>query len=79
MKNTTEEKEMDSTEIKQEISRLKNVLENQERAQTDPIQKHLNKARTLTPMNTRVTQPAFEEFLQAFEKLFGELKKKGII
>ena len=70
---------MNTTEIHKEIERLQAELKEQEAAQADPIQEHVNKARTLTPINTRVTQPAFEEFLQAFEKLFGELKKKGSV
>ncbi len=67
---------MDSTEIKQEISRLKNVLENQERAQTDEITEHINTARKLTPYGTGVRHEAFEELLKAFEKLYLALKRK---
>jgi len=70
---------MDSTEIQKEIDRLQAELKKQSVAHTDPIQAHVDKARELTLPMTRVTQPAFEEFLQAFEKLFGELRKKGSI
>ena len=70
---------MKTAEIKQEISRLQKVLENQERAQTDEITEHVNAARTLVPKGTAVRQEAFEEFLKAFEKLYLTLKRKGAI
>lgn len=70
---------MNEAEIKQEIARLQAVLKNQKRAQTDEITEHVNRARTLTPSLTKVTQPAFEELLEGFEKLYLTLKRKGVI
>lgn len=74
-----EGKNMNSTEIQKEIERLQAELRKQSAAQADPIQEHLDKARELTPSMTRVTEPAFEQLLRAFEKLRDELRKKGSI
>ena len=70
---------MNDTEVKQEIARLQAVLKNQKQAQTDEITDHVNRARALTPSLTKVTQPAFEELLRGFEKLYLALKRKGAI
>ncbi len=40
---------------------------------------HIDRARELTPKQTKVTQVAFEEALMALEKLYLKLKRKGVI
>ena len=39
------------------------------------IEEHIAKARELTPQQTRVTEPAFEELIRAFEKALVELRE----
>ena len=45
----------------------------------EDIREHIDRARLLTPKQTRVQQIAFEEVLKALEKLYLILKRKGVI
>jgi len=45
----------------------------------EDIRDHIDRARALTPKQTRVQQVAFEEALKALEKLYLTLKRKGVI
>jgi len=46
---------------------------------TEEIREHIDRARALTPKQTKVQQVAFEELLKAFEKLYLQLKRRGAI
>ena len=69
---------MDDAEIQKEISRLQGELKQREADRADIIQDHISAARAGVPNGTNVRQPAFEEFLRAFERLYGDLKAKGV-
>ena len=70
---------MEDSEIQKEISRLQGELRQREADRADFIQDHVDAARAGVPMGTNVRQPAFEEFLRAFERLYGDLKAKGVL
>ena len=69
---------MDDTDIQQEIAKLQAELKQREASRADVIQDHVDAARAGTPSGTSVRQQAFEHFLQAFEKLYVDLKNRKV-
>ena len=69
---------MDDAEIQKQIIQLQDELKKREVARADVIQDHVDAARAGVPNGTNVRQPAFEQFLMAFERLYGDLKAKGV-
>jgi len=69
---------MNDVDIQQEIAKLQAELKQREASRADVIQDHIDAARARVPNGTAVQQPAFEEFLKAFERLYGDLKTRGV-
>ena len=70
---------MNDTDIKQEIAKMEAELKKRELDRADVIQDHVDAARARVPHGTSVRQEAFEELLKAFEKLYGDLKTRGVL
>ena len=68
----------DDAEIQKRIIQLQDELKKREVARADFIQDRIDAARAGVPNGTNVRQPAFEELLRAFERLYRDLKSRGV-
>jgi len=58
-----------ATELVNQVKGEQMTIDTEEQTPEPTIEEHIKRARELTPQQTRVTEPAFEELIRAVEKI----------